>query len=74
MHTMDNGTLVQKLISTQRRVAELEDAISEYKELREEVENSHDDAFGHQPKTVQRRMHKMNESKKELFEMVEDSG
>lgn len=68
---MDKGTLTNKLLETQKRLAEIESAVSEYKRLKEEVENSHDNAFGHQPKTVQRKMHEMKEARKNLFQLLE---
>jgi len=69
-HTMDKATLTNELLDTQKRLSELQQAVLEFKELRDEVENSHDNAFGHQPKTVQRKMHRMNEARDKLFDMV----
>lgn len=70
---MDKATLTNKLLETQKRLSEFKQAVLKYKERREEVENSHDNAFGHQPKTVQRKMHRMNEARDELFNMVQNS-
>jgi len=67
---MDEGTLVNELVRTQKRLSEVEEAVAEYKELVEELENSHDNAFGHMPKSVQRTMHEKNEARKRLFNMV----
>lgn len=51
---------------------ELVEAVKDFVEKREAVENSHSDAFNHQGKRVQRRQHELEKARERMKELVSE--
>lgn len=65
-----NSQLLNELCRTQAENDRIREAIRDFKEKREAVENSQSDAFGHQGKRVQRRQHELREARQRLYKYI----
>ena len=70
---VQNTEILNELCRTQAENQELLEAITDFREKREAVENSQADAFGHQSKRVQRRQHELKKARQRLYEFVEET-
>ena len=66
-----NVQLLRKLVETQAKHGKLLEAVRNFREKREAVENSQSDAFNHQSKRVQRRQKELQEARNKLYEFIE---
>jgi hypothetical protein len=64
--------LLSELCQKQAENERLREAITDFREKRQAVENSQGDAFSHQGKRVQRRQHELQEARKKLYSFLED--
>ena len=63
--------LLNEHVRLQSEYQELEEAVKDFLEKREAVENSQSDAFNHQSKRVQRRQKELQEARNKLYEFIE---
>ena len=67
---MNSRDVLNELLKTQAEHVEVLDAIRDFKDKKEALENSHSDAFNHQSKRVQRRQHELNEAREKLYKLL----
>jgi len=65
-----NSDLLEELCRAQAENEELKEAIANFKEKREALDNSQADAFGHQSKKVQRRQREVEEAKQKMYSFL----
>lgn len=67
-----NSDLFRELARTQALNDRLLEAIREFREKRQAVENSQSDAFNHQGKRVQRRQYELEKARERLYGFLDE--
>lgn len=67
-----NGDLLNELCRVQSENDRMKEAIVEFKEKRQAVENSQSDAFNHQGKRVQRRQYELEKARERLYGFLDE--
>ena len=68
--SVQDTELLNELCRTQAENERIKNAIANFKEKREALDNSQADAFGHQAKKVQRRQHELEEAKQKMYSFL----
>ena len=66
-----NAELLSQLCQSQAKNERMLEAIRDFKQKREALDNSQSDAFGHQSKRIQRRQQELKESRRRLYSFLE---
>jgi len=65
-----NAELLSQLCQSQAKNEKMLEAILDFKQKREALDNSQSDAFGHQSKRVERRIQELKESRQRLYSFL----
>lgn len=66
-----NAELLSQLCQSQAKNERMLEAIRDFKQKREALDNSQSDAFGHQSKRIQRKQQELKESRRRLYSFLE---